>query len=289
MFIQSSKHARSLTIFGQEKDPSVWRWCQLNSFIHGLEYDLGDKAENTFLNDLHSSIEADYILANPPFNLENWNEGTAIEESQWPFESPPKNNANYAWIQHIISKLSENGVAGIILANGSVSAKNQEKIIRQNILQANLIEGIIQLPTKLFYTTPISAVIWIIKKNRKTEKVFFLDARDFEGEMIDRKWRELTTNEIQLIANEYNNWLEDEKHFTEEISASINISEIKEKNWLLLPSLYVKKKKVKTDEEEINKEIKSICTEVVNILEELEKEKTKIVDLLSNIVKIKKF
>lgn len=211
MFIQSSKFAENFSIFGQEKEPEVWRWCQLNSFIHGLEYDLGEREENTFLHDLHSDIKVDYVLCNPPFNLQEWSEGEKVDEERWTYGTPPDGNANYAWIQHIINKLNEKGVAGIILANGSVSAEKQEKIIRQNILEANLVEGIIQLPNKLFYTTQISAVIWIIKKNRKSRKLFFFNAKDFEGEMLDRRWRELTPSEINLIANEYENWLKDDK------------------------------------------------------------------------------
>ena len=175
MFVQSNKFVSEhqgrlgdLAIYGQELNSTTWKLCKMNLAIRGLEGNIGPSHADTFHNDLHKNLKADYILANPPFNVSDWGGEQLTEDVRWAYGIPPVGNANYAWLQHMIYHLSPNGVAGVVLANGSLSSNtSNEGEIRKNILEADLVDCIVALPDKLFYTTGIPACLWILNRNKK--------------------------------------------------------------------------------------------------------------------------
>ena len=247
MFVQSKQfvdnhqgNIDNLSVFGQESNPTTWKMAKMNLAIRGIEANLGDHHADTFLNDLHDGMRADYILANPPFNLKKWGQEQLTEDKRWKYGVPPKTNANFAWMQHMIYHLSERGKIGLVLANGSLSSSTSgEDKIRQSIIEDDLVEGIIELPTKLFYTTGIPVCLWFLNKNKKQKgKILFIDAREM-GTMVSRKLRELTDEDIKLIADTFtkfeNGTLEDEKGFCK-VS---DLDEIKKHNFVLSPGRYV--------------------------------------------------
>lgn len=213
MFVQSSKFVEEhqgrkddIHIFGQEYTATTWRLCKMNLAIRGIDGDLGERDADTFGNDLHKSLRADYILANPPFNVSDYVLST--DDVRWRYGVPPQGNANYAWIEHMVSKLSPNGVAGFVMANGSMSTSTrQEAEIRKNIIEAGLVDCIVTMPTNLFYTVTIPVCLWFLSKKRdnRKDKILFIDARKM-GHMVTRKHRELDDDEIKQICNTYHNW-----------------------------------------------------------------------------------
>jgi len=221
MFVQSERfveeHQGKLTdlaIYGQELNATTWKLCKMNLAIRGLEGNLGSEHADTFHNDLHKNLKADYILANPPFNVSDWGGEQLKEDVRWAYGIPPAGNANYAWLQHMIYHLSPNGVAGIVLANGALSSNtSNEGEIRKNILEADLVDCIVAMPDKLFYSTGIPVSLWILNRNKKgsqkhrirENEILFIDARQL-GVMIDRRHRELTEDDIKRIADTYHNW-----------------------------------------------------------------------------------
>lgn len=256
MFVQSEKFVEehqgkieNLSIYGQELNSTTWKLCKMNLAIRGLDANLGDHHADTFHNDLHKTLKADYILANPPFNISDWGGGELIDDVRWKYGIPPEGNANYAWLQHMIYHLAPNGCAGIVLANGSLSSNtSNEGEIRKNLLEHDLVDAIVALPDKLFYSTGIPASLWILNRNkadnpkfRKREKeILFIDGRNL-GEMIDRRHRELKDEEIKKIADTYHNWrnidgkYEDVKGFCK----AAKLEEVKENEYVLTPGRYV--------------------------------------------------
>ncbi|AGA67856.1 type I restriction-modification system methyltransferase subunit [Desulfitobacterium dichloroeliminans LMG P-21439] len=213
MFVQSQKFVEEhrgrkddIHIFGQEFTATTWRLCKMNLAIRGIDGNLGERDADTFGNDLHKNLRADFVLANPPFNVSDY---TLIQDdARWKYGIPPANNANYAWIEHIISKLSPNGVAGFVLANGSMSTSTKaEAEIRKNIIEAGLVDCIITMPPNLFYNVTIPVCLWFISKKRENrkDKILFIDARKM-GYMETRKHREMTDEEIKQIYDTYHNW-----------------------------------------------------------------------------------
>lgn len=221
MFVQSEKFVKehqgrieNLSIYGQELNSTTWKLCKMNLAIRGLDANLGPHHDDTFHNDLHKTLKADYILANPPFNISDWGGGRLAEDVRWKYGTPPEGNANYAWLQHMIYHLAPNGVAGIVLANGSLSSNtSNEGEIRKNLLENNLVDAIVALPDKLFYSTGIPVSLWILNRNKKSntsfrsreKEVLFIDARNL-GTMIDRRHRELSNEDINKIADTYHGW-----------------------------------------------------------------------------------
>lgn len=183
MFVQSAKfvqnhqgRANDLSIYGQESNANTWKLAQMNLAIHGLEGDLGEGAADTFFRDLHPNMRADFIIANPPFNLKDWGGDRLVEDKRWKYGLPPEGNANYAWMQHMIYHLSDVGKMGLVLANGSLSSSTgTEAQIRENIIKDDLVECIIAMPDRLFYSTGISVSLWIINKAKaqKNKTLFF--------------------------------------------------------------------------------------------------------------------
>ncbi|MBD3230565.1 MAG: N-6 DNA methylase, partial [Candidatus Lokiarchaeota archaeon] len=219
MFVQSEKFIEAhggrldnIHVLGQESNRTTWRLCKMNLAIRGIESS-SIKWGDSFHDDQHKDLKADYILANPPFNDSDWNGQLLTEDVRWKYGTPPKGNANFAWVQNFIHHLAPNGIAGFVLANGSLSSnKSNEGEIRKNIIEADLVDCIVGLPNKLFYNTQISACLWFISRDKKNNKfrdrrgeTLFIDARKL-GKMIDRTHREFTDEDITRISKTYYAW-----------------------------------------------------------------------------------
>jgi type I restriction enzyme M protein len=220
MFVQSEKFVEAhggrrndLSILGQESNPTTWRLCKLNLAIRGIEANLGPHNADSFHNDQHKDLKADFILANPPFNVSDWGGPRLREDVRWKHGVPPVGNANFAWVQHFIHHLAPHGLAGFVLANGSMSSNQSgEGEIRRAIVEADLVDCMIALPGQLFYTTQIPACLWFLARNKGNGKfrdrrgqTLFIDARKL-GRLTDRIHRELTDEEIARIAHTYHAW-----------------------------------------------------------------------------------
>lgn len=256
MFVQSEKFVENhqgkigdISVYGQEFNPTTWQLCKMNLAIRGIDGNIGTHNADTFQNDLHKGLRADYILANPPFNISDWGQEKLLEDSRWKYGLPPKNNANYAWIQHIISKLAPEGTAGFVLANGSMSTSTKNEYeIRKNLIENDLVECIVTLPSQMFYNTQIPACLWFVtkskaKKNERNHQgeILFIDARN-EGYMADRTTKTFSKNDIKKIADTYHAWKgTNDKEYVDVAgfcsSASLDI--IKEQDYILTPGRYV--------------------------------------------------
>lgn len=247
MFIQSLKfiqnhqgNIKNISIYGQEKNPTTWKLARMNLAIRSLEGNLGTSADDTFTNDLHKDLKADYVLANPPFNISDWGQEKLLDDYRWKYGVPPKGNANFAWLQQMISKLSVNGKAAIILANGSLSASGQEAEIRKKLLEDDLVECIIAMPSNLFYTVTIPCSIWILNRSKKQKlSTLFIDASN-TGQMVTRKLRELADEDIKNIAAMYHNFQNDHEYTDiKGLCKKTSLDEIKDNNYVLTPGRYV--------------------------------------------------
>ena len=248
MFVQSAKfitrHQKSvdkISIFGQEANPSTWKMCHMNLAIRGLEGNLGTSYADTFFDDQHPTLKADFIMANPPFNLDKWGQPQLLEDVRWKYGIPPSGNANFAWMQHMIHHLSPRGRIGLVLANGALSSQTGgEGEIRKNIILDDLVECIVALPSQLFYSTGIPVSLWFLNRDKKRQgETLFIDARNM-GTMVTRKLRELTADgDIKKMADTYNAFvagtLEDEKGFC----AVVTTEEIAKQDYILTPGRYV--------------------------------------------------
>ena len=247
MFVQSAKfierhsgNINSIAVYGQDSNPTTWKMAQMNLAIRGIEANLGEYNADTFFNDCHPTLRADFIMANPPFNLSDWGADKLKDDVRWKYGMPPAGNANFAWLQHMIHHLAPNGKIGMVLANGSLSSQSGgEGEIRQNIVNADLIDCIVAMPSQLFYTTAIPVSLWFLSKNKKQKgKTLFIDARKL-GTMVTRKLRELTEEDIATIADAYKAYcvgtLEDQKGFC----AVATTEEIAKQDYILTPGRYV--------------------------------------------------
>ena len=270
MFVQSLKfiqqhqgNIHNISIYGQEKNPTTWKLAKMNLAIRSIDGNLGKFAADTFTEDLHKDLKADFIMANPPFNLSDWGQEKLLKDYRWKFGIPPKGNANYAWIEHMVSKLSQEGKAAIILANGSLSASGQEAEIRKKLIEANLVDCILSMPTNLFYTVTVPCSIWILNRNKKQKgHTLFINANNM-GTMIDRRLRELSEDDIMKIANTYHAYANDDNY---EDAAGFckkaSIDEIKVNDFVLTPGRYVGIKQVEDDGEPFEEKMKRLTSEL---------------------------
>jgi len=285
MFVQSEKFVlahqgkvRDISIYGQESNQTTWRLCNMNLAIRGIEGNI--KWGNSFSNDLHKDLKADYIMANPPFNDSDWGGERLKEDIRWKYGIPPSGNANFAWVQHFIYHLAPNGITGFVLANGSMSSKTSgEGIIRKSIIEDDLVDCMISLPPQLFYNTSIPVCLWFLTRNKKngkfkdrTGKTLFIDARNM-GEMIDRRHRVLTDKEINKIASTYhayrgeNGEYKDIPGFCKEATTE----DIKENDYILTPGRYVGFEEVEEDFEVFEEKMKKLTKELSESFEESKK------------------
>lgn len=291
MFVQSknfienhSGNIKDISVYGQEYNPTTWKMAKMNLAIRGIEADLGENNADTFRVDLHPTLKADYVMANPPFNLKKWGQEDLQDDVRWKYGIPPKNNANFAWMQHMIHHLNPNGKIGLVLANGSLSSTTGgEGKIRQAIVEDDLVEAIVALPTQLFYTTGIPVCLWFLNRNKKQEgKTLFIDAREM-GTMVSRKLRELTDDDINLIADTYNKFvegtLEDEKGFCK-VS---DLEEIKKHDFILTPGRYVGFKPEEDDGIPFEEKMATLTKELGELFEESNKLESKIRQSLKEI------
>jgi type I restriction enzyme M protein len=257
MFVQSEKFIEAhggrvgdVSIYGQESNQTTWRLCKMNLTLRGIESDLVKwNGQGSFLNDEHKDLRADFILANPPFNDSDWAGELLQDDVRWKFGVPPRNNANFAWVQHFIHHLSPSGIAGFVLANGSMSSStSNEGEIRKNIIEADLVECMVALPSQLFYNTMIPACLWFVSRGKKNHKfhdrrgqVLFIDGRKL-GTMVDRRHRELTRDDIKNISDTYHAWRgESDKKYSDVAGfcKSTSLGVIREQGWILTPGRYV--------------------------------------------------
>ena len=280
MFVQSTKfiqrhqgRVQDLAIYGQEKNPTTWKLAKMNLAIRSLNGDLGKFADDTFQNDLHKGLKADFVLANPPFNVSDWGQEKLLQDPRWKYGIPPKGNANFAWVEHMIDKLSMKGKAAIILANGSLSSDTSgEGDIRKNILEADLVDCILAMPSNLFYTVTIPCSIWILNRDKKQKgKTLFIDSRNL-GTMVTRKLRELSESDIAKIAETYHNFVNDNNY--EDVAGfckSATTEEIKENNYVLTPGRYVGVEEQEDDGIPFEEKMKTITSELKVQFEESHK------------------
>ena len=283
MFVQSAKFVEShsgninnIAIYGQDSNPTTWKMAQMNLAIRGIEPDLGGYAADTFLDDRHPTMRADYIMANPPFNLSNWGADKLKDDVRWQYGMPPAGNANFAWLQHMIYHLAPAGKIGMVLANGSLSSQSGgEGEIRKNIVNADLVECIVAMPTQLFYTTQIPVSLWFINKQKKQSgKILFIDARKM-GTMVSRKLRELTDEDIQKIAGTYRKFVDGTLEEVKGFCAAADLDEVAKQDYILTPGRYVGIEEQIDDGEPFEEKMGRLTSELSEMFDkshELEKE-----------------
>ena len=291
MFVQSAKFVEShsgnindISVYGQDSNPTTWKMAQMNLAIRGIEADLGKFNADTFFNDYHPQLKADFIMANPPFNLSGWGADKLVDDVRWQYGTPPAGNANFAWLQHMIWHLAPNGRIGMVLANGSLSSQSGgEGEIRKNIINADLVDCIVAMPTQLFYTTQIPVSLWFLAKNKKQKgKTLFLDARKL-GTMVTRKLRELTDEDIKKIADTYNAFvdgtLEDEKGFC----AVVTTQDIAKQDYILTPGRYVGIEEQEDDGEPFEEKMGRLTSELSELFAKSHELETQIKERLGAI------
>jgi type I restriction enzyme M protein len=279
MFVQSEKFVEKhggkigdISVYGQESNQTTWRLCKMNLAIRGIDSNIqwGD----TFHDDKHSDLKADFVIANPPFNDSDWKGEQLRNDIRWHVAGlPPVGNANFAWVQHFIHHLNPTGVAGFVLANGSLSSNTSgEGEIRKTLIEKDLVDCIVALPPQLFYNTQIPACLWFVSRDRKDHKfrnrsgeVLFIDARKM-GVMIDRKQKELTQEDVERIAKTYHAWRGEKGQGTYEDIAgfckAVKLSEIQKHDYVLTPGRYVGSEEVEEDLEVFEEKMKRLTTEL---------------------------
>jgi len=280
MFVQSEKFVDAhggrrpdLSIYGQESNQTTWRLCKMNLAIRGIEANIGWNSEGSFHNDAFKDLKADFVLANPPFNDSDWSGERLREDIRWKYGVPPVGNANFAWVQHFISHLAPNGIAGFVLANGSMSSNQSgEGEIRKGIIEADLVDCMIALPGQLFYTTQIPVCLWFVTRNKANGKfrkrqgeTLFIDARKM-GFMADRIHRDLSDEDIARIARTYHAWRGEESAGKYEDVPGFCNSAMTEKiaahGHILTPGRFVGAEEVEDDSEPFEDKIKRLTAKL---------------------------
>ena len=268
---KGGKAKADLSIYGQESNYTTWRLARMNLAIRGIDGQIAHG--DTFHHDRHPDLKADYILANPPFNISDWGGERLREDKRWQYGAPPAGNANFAWVQHIIHHLAPTGVAGFVLANGSMSSNQSgEGEIRKNIIEADLVDCMVALPGQLFYSTQIPACLWFLARDKRNHKfrdrrghVLFIDARKL-GQLVDRTHRELTDAEVARIARTYHAWRgEQEAGAYEDIPGfckSATLDEVRQHGHVLTPGRYVGAEAQEDDGEPFDEKMKRLTAQL---------------------------
>ena len=279
MFVQSEKFVEehqgtigNLSIYGQESNPTTWKLAKMNLAIRGIDGDLGPNNGDTFHDDLHKNLKADYILANPPFNISDWGGERLTEDVRWKYGVPPTGNANYAWIQHIVSKLAPSGTAGFVLANGSMSTRIlAELAIRKNLIEKDIVECVVNLPAQLFYSTQIPVCLWFMTKNKERHnrqgEILFIDARN-KGEMVDRTHKELSVADIYEISSVFHAWRGTNDAPYEDILGfckTTTLEEVQKQDCILTPGRYVGLEELEDDDELFDEKMTGLTTELAKM------------------------
>lgn len=301
MFVQSERFVEAhggkrndIAVYGEESNDTTWRMAKMNLAIRGIEADLGPRWGDTFHEDLHPDLKADYILANPPFNVSDWGGDQLRDDVRWTYGIPPVGNANYAWLQHMASKLSPRGVAGVVLANGSLSTQQSgEGQIRQAMVEGDLVECVVALPGQLFYSTQIPVSLWFLNKDKanghtrpgtrawrdRRGEILFIDARNL-GAMVDRTHRELTDEDTARIAHTYHSWRgEPDAEPYEDVPgfcASATVEKIAEHRFVLTPGRYVGSEETEGDDEPIGEKIIRLTSELYDAFDESDRLQTRV-------------
>ena len=278
MFVQSEKFVEAqggrigdISIYGQESNQTTWRLCKMNLAIRGIDANIAWNNEGSFLRDAHKDLKADFVIANPPFNDSDWKGEMLREDPRWKYGTPPVGNANFAWIQHFIYHLSPTGTAGFVMANGSMSSNTSgEGEIRKNIVEADLADCVIALPSQLFYNTMIPVCLWFVARDKKNHKhrdrrgeTLFIDARNM-GAMIDRRHRELTGEEISRISGTYHSWRSKGGKYKDipGFCKSAPLDEIRKHGHILTPGRYVGTEAQEEDPEAFEEKMKRLTAEL---------------------------
>ena len=275
MFVQSAKfienhsgNINDISVYGQDSNPTTWKLAQMNLAIRGIDADLGQYNADTFFNDCHPTLRADFIMANPPFNLSDWGADKLQDDVRWKYGIPPASNANFAWLQHMIYHLAPNGRIGMVLANGSLSSQSGgEGEIRKNIINADLVDCIIAMPAQLFYTTQIPVSLWFLSRNKKQKnKTLFIDARKM-GTMVTRKLRELTDEDIQKLADTYKKYVDGTLEDVKGFCAVKDTKDIAEQDYILTPGRYVGIEEQSDDGEPFEEKMARLTSELSDLFD----------------------
>ena len=275
MFVQSAKfienhsgNINDISVYGQDSNPTTWKLAQMNLAIRGIDADLGQYNADTFFNDCHPTLRADFIMANPPFNLSDWGADKLQDDVRWKYGIPPASNANFAWLQHMIYHLAPNGRIGMVLANGSLSSQSGgEGEIRKNIINADLVDCIIAMPAQLFYTTQIPVSLWFLSRNKKQKnKTLFIDARKM-GTMVTRKLRELTDEDVQKLADTYKKYVDGTLEDVKGFCAVKDTKDIAEQDHILTPGRYVGIEEQSDDGEPFEEKMARLTSELSDLFD----------------------
>jgi type I restriction enzyme M protein len=278
MFVQSAEFVKAhggkrtdISVYGQEFTDTTWKLAKMNLALRGIEADLGDRSADSFTHDLHPDLRADFVIANPPFNVSNWWDAKLSDDPRWKFGVPPEGSANFAWVQHFVHHLSPKGTAGFVLANGSLSnTAGGEGEIRRRLVDADLVDCIVSMPDRLFFNTGIPVSLWFISKNRRGNghraregEVLFIDARKL-GFMSSRRLRELNDGDIAKIAEAYHSWRSPDGDFEDVpgFACSASVDEIKEHDFILVPARYVGSEDEEADAEPVGEKINRLTQDL---------------------------
>lgn len=270
MFVQSAKfierhkgNLRKISIYGQEANPDTWKMAHMNLAIRGIEANLGKFHADTFFDDRHPQLKADFIMANPPFNLSDWGADKLKDDVRWKYGLPPAGNANFAWMQHMIFHLAPRGRIGLVLANGSLSSQSSgEGEIRKKIIEDDLVDCIIAMPPQLFYTTQIPVSLWFLARDKKQKgKTLFMDARNM-GTMVTRKLRELTGEDIAKLTKTYVAFTEGSLEEVKGFCAIAATADIAKQDYILTPGRYVGIEEQKDDGEPFEEKMARLTGEL---------------------------
>ncbi len=279
MFVQSAEFVKAhggkrndISVYGQEFTATTWKLAKMNLAVRGIDADLGDRSADSFTQDLHPDLRADFVLANPPFNVSDWWNAKLADDPRWKYGTPPDGNANFAWVQHFIHHLSPRGTAGFVLANGSLSSKSGgEGEIRRKLVEADLVDCIVAMPDKLFFNTGIPVSLWFVSRDRggsakhraRKGEVLFIDARKL-GAMVNRRLRELSDYDIEQIAGTYHSWRNHDGDF-EDIAGFANAAtfdDIEGHGFILTPGRYVGSVELDDDDEPVEDKVERLTNEL---------------------------